>query len=42
MVLYFLFCLFSPILFHDILDDMICLVNDDAMFTLDYVDIEEL
>ena len=33
---------FSPILLYDVIDDMICMVNTDAIFTSDYVDIEVL
>ena len=29
-------------LFDGVLDYMICMINNDAMFTLDYVDIEEI
>ena len=39
---YFIFFIFSPMLFDGVLDYMICMINNDAMFTLDYVDIEEI
>ena len=42
MKFYFLFCLFYPIHLNEILGDIICLINDDTMFTLDDGDIEEL
>ena len=37
-----IFCIFSQIFFNGIFDDMICLINTDEMFTLDYVNIEVL
>ena len=42
MKLYSFFCLFYPIIMYDILNNMICLVIYDVMFTLDYVDITEI
>ena len=42
MKIYCIFCLCYPILLDDVLDDIIFLINNDAMFTLDYVNIEEL
>ena len=42
MKLYSFFCLFYPIIMYDILNNMICLVIYDVMFTLDYVDIAEI
>ena len=38
----FIFCLFSPILLNGVVDDMICCINTDSIFTLDYVNAEEI
>ena len=42
MKLYLLFCIYYPILLYDVIDYMICLVNNDDFLTSDDVDIEEL
>ena len=42
MKLYLLFCLCYQILSNYILYDMVCLINDTTMWTLDDSDIEEL
>ena len=31
-----------PIFLDDVIDDLICLINTDTMFTLDNVNVEEL
>ena len=35
-MIFLLFCICSPILLNDILDDMVFLINSDNMSTLDY------
>ena len=42
MKLYFIFCLCYPILLNNVYHDMICLVNTDYIFNLNYVNVEEL
>ena len=42
MTLYFVFCLSLLILLYGVIDDMICLINTDAMITLDDANIENI
>ena len=40
--LYFVFCIFYPMLFNDVFDDMIFVVNTYSILTLDYANVEEI
>ena len=40
--MYFVFCFCSSISLNNVFDDMICLVNTDSIFTLDYVNFDKI
>ena len=42
MIIYFVFCLCSPILLNGFFNDMICMINTDSIFTFDCIHIEDL
>ena len=37
-----IFCLCSPLLLNNVIDDMVCIINTDAIFTMDTGDTEDL